>query len=247
MGFLRRLLGADHVKATPASGQPRQTVTPTPPELPRMRMPELPPKAERPYRSSVCPTCAAELSPLPKAKKACPGCHAAIYVKSSSDGYIDLIKESDLEAWDVSDRQRRSAAFELFEAQERAALKAAGFLVGESGWSVEVTGESHYQHALERLAGGRNEQGAHLEVVALLAREPSNRWDKNAIRVEVQGETVGYIGRAECEGVQPLLRKLDAQGRPAWVRATINGGWVNTNSSGSFGIVLDDLPDEHDV
>jgi hypothetical protein len=241
MGFFRRLLGGDNqasVNARPGLVAP---------VLPQLHLPELPPKSERPYRTSACPSCGIALMPPPKAKKACPGCHAAIYVKSSIDGYIDLIKDADRDAWEAADQQKRADAYERFQAQERAALRAAGFLVGESGWSVEVTGESHYQNALERIVGGLTEGGAHLRVVALLIREPTNRWDKNAIRVEVEGETVGYISRDECKDVQPLMRKLEAQGRPAWIRATINGGWVNENSRGSFGVVLDDLPEPDEI
>lgn len=246
MGFLRRLVGGGEAATSQQSAAP-PAPAPMWPELPRIEKPQLPHKADRPYRTSACPSCAVELTPLPKAKKACPSCHAAIYVKSSADGYIDLVKEANLESWDLADREKRSQAFDAFEAHERATLKAAGFLVGESGWSVEVVGESHYQHALERIVGGRTERGSNLEVAALLLREPTNRWDKNAIRVVIYGETVGYIGRDDCADVQPLIRKLESQGRQAWVRATINGGWINETSRGSFGVVLDDLPEDDEI
>lgn len=263
MGFLRRLFGgrvepnSTHAETAPGSGdlpsqRGRAPAPPlpgnlVPPELPRIPMPELPPKAERPYRSTICPNCGAELSPLPRAKKACPSCHQPIFVRGAADGFIDLIREPDLVAWDQEDLRRRADAYETHEAKVRTALKAAGFLVGEDGWSVEVVGESHYQRTLERLAGGRSEQGANLECVARLVREPTNRYDRNAVRIEIQGELVGYVSRDQAEDVQPLLQKLDRQGRPAWVRATINGGWEDADSRGSFGVVLDDLPDEDEV
>jgi hypothetical protein len=187
------------------------------------------------------------LAPLPKAKKACPSCHQAILVRSSFDGFIDLLREADLDAWSEQDNLKRSDALEHRELEERQALKAAGFLASDSGWSVEVHGESHYQRVLERVAGGRSEHGADFQCVARLVREPTNRYDKNAVRVEVQGETVGYISRDDVEDILPMLEKLDGQGRPAWVRATIVGGWDDGKTRGSFGIELDDLPEEDEI
>lgn len=275
MGFLRRLFGGGRdqpssvytestgseirISVSGGPAEPRRPAQPgrkaprpvdgnfTPPELPHLRPADLLPKAERPYHSTSCPYCGVALSPLPKAKKACPGCHATILVRSGSDGYIYLLREADVDAWTEDDNRKQGAALQLFETKEREALRNAGFLVSESGMTVEVHGESHYQRALERAAGGRSDHGAHFQCAARLIREPTNRYDPNAVRVEVQGQTVGYVSRDDVEEIQPMLQKLDAAGRPAWVRATIVGGWDDGQTRGSFGIEIDDLPDENEV
>lgn len=93
--------------------------------------------------------------------------------------------------------------------------------------------------------------GAHERIVpdavGTLARYVEEEGGRYPVRVEVQGETLGCISRDEAEDVQPLLQLLDAQGRPAWVKATVVGGWVREDSRGSFGIELDDLPDEDEL
>jgi Zn-finger nucleic acid-binding protein len=270
MGFLRRLFGRGepelsiHTESTPTqirmsvSGavpkekRPRapRAAAPLPPSgdfvapvLPNRPQKEFAPKNERPYRSTTCPCCNVELSTLPKGKKACPSCRAVILVRTGQDGFMYLIREPDLAIWTEWNDKARVADFEREEAEERAALKAAGFLVSQSGWSVQVVGESHYQSALEKIAGGRSEHGADKYCIARLVREPTNRYDANAVRVEVSGQTVGYVSRDDAEDVQELLQKLDGEGRPAWIRATIVGGWQREDSRGSFGIELDDLPD----
>lgn len=70
-------------------------------------------------------------------------------------------------------------------------------------------------------------------------RKPDNKNDKNAIRVEIEVQQVGHIGRDDAEDMQGFMKTLERQGRPAWVRATLNGG-----SDGRYiGVELDRLPD----
>ena len=105
---------------------------------------------------------------------------------------------------------------------------------------VEVVGESNYQPALERVTGGRTPEGHRLDVIATLVYEPRNKYDKNAIAIQVDGETVGYLARATAKSYGPLVRRLADEGRIGLCRATIIGGWDRGRSDrGSFGIWLD--------
>lgn len=63
------------------------------------------------------------------------------------------------------------------------------------GGTVHVVGESHYQRALERLAGGRSDASARVDAVATLKREPDNRYDTNAVVVLIEDRQVGYLSR----------------------------------------------------
>lgn len=206
------------------------------PTLPHFEKKELPPKDQRPYKSTDCPYCATAIAPPPRGKRACPHCHETILVRTSHDGTMFLLRTTDLQSWSEWDDGVRRAAFEEGLAGERAALRAAGFLVGEEGWSVEIVGESHYQAAIERIIGGTS----HRHYAARLVRDSANPRDSSAVRLDVQGQTVGYVSRDETDDVQPLLQKLDAMGRPAWVRATFTGGGGHY----SYGVEIDDLPDE---
>ena len=55
--------------------------------------------------------------------------------------------------------------------------------------------ESHYQENLDLICGGKTEDGHEKEVPALLFCENDNRYDKNAVRVEINELTVGHLPR----------------------------------------------------
>jgi hypothetical protein len=80
---------------------------------------------------------------------------------------------------------------------------------------MAVVGESFHVDALDRVTGGG--VGEH-EFTAQLVREPSNAHDRNAIKVVVENEHVGYLSRENagrfCDG-------LDAVGGRATCGAVI--------------------------
>jgi hypothetical protein len=56
---------------------------------------------DRPYNRTDCPHCGVVFDPLPKAKKKCPACGLAVYVRSSPDDIRYLLREADLDAMEV--------------------------------------------------------------------------------------------------------------------------------------------------
>lgn len=118
--------------------------------------------------------------------------------------------------------------------------RITGTVMLNGGREVEVVGESHYQKTLERAAGGRQREGVRVEVVATLVPEPSNKHDRNAIAVQVEGQTVGYLRREMAGSYGPLMRRLRDEGLLAQCSATIVGGWDRGwRDRGDFGIWLD--------
>ncbi len=111
--------------------------------------------------------------------------------------------------------------------------------------SQTVVGESHYQDALKAVAGGRTENGPRRPcVVAELVREPKNRYDRNAVRVDIDGRTVGRIPAEDAPRYHEAIEHLRKQGLPATCRATILGGWDRGAADrGSFGVELDCSPE----
>jgi hypothetical protein len=116
------------------------------------------------------------------------------------------------------------------------------------GFTVEVLGESHYQEALEAIAGGKWEDPSDMEVTAYLIREPDNAYDRNAIAVYIRGRIVGYIGRDDAAEYAPILDELwvKYQCRAA-CQARLKGGWRRyieqphgglTTDEGHFGVTL---------
>lgn len=113
-------------------------------------------------------------------------------------------------------------------------VKSNYVIAGDGNYDFDIVGESNYQDALERVAG-RSDESAEYYCTAQLVPEPKNPHDNRAIRVDIDGQPVGYISRSETIDFHRVLR-----GRPASVDAIIVGGWERgKRGRGHFGVKLD--------
>lgn len=106
---------------------------------------------------------------------------------------------------------------------------------------IDVVGESFYQDNLEDLSQGRTPEGTVTkECLAMIAFEPNNEHDKDAIIVTIADLPVGYIGRLDQKFVAAKIRKVERfKGRGALVRARLTGGWDDGQGSrGMIGVQL---------
>lgn len=100
----------------------------------------------------------------------------------------------------------------------------------------EVVGESHYQEALDQIAGGKTRDGHDLIVEARLVLENDNKHDPLAVVVYIGAEKVGHLSR----GAARRFRKEATQNTRVFLcRARITGGWRDGRSSGYYGVELD--------
>jgi hypothetical protein len=99
------------------------------------------------------------------------------------------------------------------------------------GWSAQqVAGESHYEKQLRKLAGrGTGER----DIVATLQHDPGNRYDKNAVKVLIDGEHVGFLPKEDAPAYGPLLAEVArrggvavAAGRLWW---SLDADWFNAS------------------
>jgi hypothetical protein len=204
------------------------------------------PIGERPYVRTTCPSCGANLEPLPKAKKRCPACGKPIYVKSGPDDRRYLLREDELAGLEARWADAATARVEEARALQRAALEiwhdrlqAAGFAVGSE--DLDVVGESHYHAALAGIRDALRSDvpGVELRAAALLRREPDNPYDRNAIGVYIHGTKVGHLDRYDAEEYQALLRRRG----DIWVQAVLVGGRMTPlGEVGPIGVKLDDIP-----
>lgn len=124
------------------------------------------------------------------------------------------------------------------EAPRQTGLRRRIMLPAGTRW-FEPVGEAHYQQALARLAGGRKEDSANIETVATLVPEPTNPYDCNAVRVEVDGNLVAYMKRTHAERYCEILKAFDEAGYITQCEALICGGWDRGKEDmGHFGIKL---------
>jgi len=93
-----------------------------------------------------------------------------------------------------------------------------------------VRGESHRQDVLARYCGPPTVLGYPVPVEGVLCREPNNPVDPYAIRVEVEGEHVGYVAEEIAAQLSPALDKAGCQ--RFIVAGVIRGGAIDAPSIG---------------
>lgn len=104
----------------------------------------------------------------------------------------------------------------------------------EDSYDFEIVGEASYQSELKQIAGS-NPDGVEYYCTATLRAEPSNKYDPNAIKVVIEGKTVGYISRRETSLVHPHLRRGSLT-----CDAVVVGGWHRGDDDrGHYGVKLD--------
>lgn len=97
---------------------------------------------------------------------------------------------------------------------------------GERCW-FDIVGESSYQGALRRIAGDRLLNEEEVFVRCVVASEPDNPSDPNAVAVYAEGfGKVGYFSRDDLAGTYGLLReRLIAEGAVGTCIGRLTGGW----------------------
>lgn len=100
---------------------------------------------------------------------------------------------------------------------------------------VNVVGESNYQPAIRKACGWEPGTDTHFECFAELVPEPTNRYDSNAVRVDIDGACVGYLSRADAVELGPAINEALAEHGSGLVRAVIAGRAVGeTDNLGVF-------------
>lgn len=118
---------------------------------------------------------------------------------------------------------------------------------GDGEYDLDVVGESYYQDALVGIAGPHTEDGRRVKVGAMLYLEPNNPHDGNAIRVEINGATVGHVSRELAPELRRELAKYGARsGHRVGVDAIIVGGRIGESYGVWLDVPMDDEYDEED-
>lgn len=104
-------------------------------------------------------------------------------------------------------------------------------IIDRSEGSTEVVGESHYTRALAHLFHAHCDDEHTAYTWAMLVRDPNNKHDENAVRVEIDGKLVGFLCQEDASDVAD---DLDEIARPVLCRARIS-----THDGTLFGVWLD--------
>ena len=118
-------------------------------------------------------------------------------------------------------------------------------LHGPGTFAVDVVGVSRRQSVLAAIVDRQSRRGRTVTLDAVLILEDSNPRDANAVRIEIEGELIGYLSR---DNARRYRADLAAAGQPrATVRckARIVGGFeTESGEPAHFGVRLDLPPME---
>ena len=128
----------------------------------------------------------------------------------------------------------------LFGSDEGSSTETLNITNGPGTYDVDVVAESYYQEALESICGGRTEDSQRLEVEAFLVPESDNPDDSEAVRIEIQDQTVGYLDRETAHSFRERMAEIGLTPAAAKCGAIIVGGWDRSDGDrGHFGVKLD--------
>jgi len=99
---------------------------------------------------------------------------------------------------------------------------------------IEVVGESFYREALRRVAGNGDGGEPARQHMASLVPEPTNAYDRNAVKVVIAGEQVGHLPRDLAALVGPAVSDLVAKHGEVVTIAEL----VGTGAGHGFGVAL---------
>ena len=86
---------------------------------------------------------------------------------------------------------------------------------------MAVVGEASYQEALCSICGSYRWERVRHDCVAALIPDPRNRFDSNAVSVQVDGQLVGYLSRGDALDWRPVVQAFAAQGKSLGCEAMI--------------------------
>jgi HIRAN domain-containing protein len=88
---------------------------------------------------------------------------------------------------------------------------------------VDVVGESHYQAAIRTACNWKADTDTLFHCMAELVPEPMNPYDRNAIKVTIDGGCVGYLSRQDAVALGPAIREAIKRHGNGICRAVIAG------------------------
>ena len=104
--------------------------------------------------------------------------------------------------------------------------------------AAEVMGESFHRDAIESIAKNPQGKPALVYCTALLMPEPTNPHDSNAIKVVIEGETVGYLPRDYVDDYRARFRRHGLDVQSATCDAVITDGLVDQDQRLNYSIWL---------
>ena len=114
------------------------------------------------------------------------------------------------------------------------------FIDGDGHFDLEVVEVSHYQRHLKILSERYSKKSTDRQLIARLHYENTNPHDENAVRIVIDGGTVGYLTRKDARKLRERIEKVRPEGLIISCDALIIGGKrVGVFKKTDFGVCLD--------
>ena len=92
-------------------------------------------------------------------------------------------------------------------------------------FDLDIVGESNYQRALSSAKKAVKDYNGKGYIKVVLAREPDNQYDANAIKVMTEGmDIIGYLSRKDAERYKEALELWEEEGYHVRCQAVLAGG-----------------------
>lgn len=88
---------------------------------------------------------------------------------------------------------------------------------------INVVGESNYQPAIRTACNWKKGKDTLFECTAELVPEPTNKYDQNAVMVQIDGQCVGYLSRQDAKTLGPHIAECIREQGTGLCRAVIAG------------------------
>lgn len=112
-------------------------------------------------------------------------------------------------------------------------------VVGDGEFDFEIVGEASYQPALLAICGGKKRTSQEIFKQAVVILDDENPYDSKAVRVEIEGQTVGFLSRSDARLFRKSVNSFNRHASQFQCKAVVSGGWKDSSSEGHFGVRLD--------
>lgn len=114
-----------------------------------------------------------------------------------------------------------------------------------SQYNTEIVGEANYQKVIRKVAMYKelvdkdDMEDKMSNILAILLLEDDNKFDPgNAVRIEIENQTVGYLSKEDAQKYRKVINKLDLVNETCTCYATAYGKREALGKTMNYGIWL---------